>query len=120
MPEMSTLPSPIPLGNIANPLFETQAHQLATSDIFCDDMSNMIQRLGDKIGSERMQPFKLFISLMFEQLNMNRNNSAAKDACSATIENEATAIRMAYSGTFKYRAAPAGTNLAALPFSEIS
>eukprot|EP00961_Rhodomonas_salina_P077121 1034128-Rhodomonas_salina.1 len=83
-------------------------------------MLNMIQRLGEKIGSERMQPFKLFISLMFEQLNMNRNNSAAKDACSATIKNEATAIRMAYSGTFKYQAAPAGTNLAALPFSEIS
>eukprot|EP00961_Rhodomonas_salina_P035647 479474-Rhodomonas_salina.2 len=36
LPELSTLPSPVPLGNIANPLFDTQAHQLATSDIFCE------------------------------------------------------------------------------------
>eukprot|EP00961_Rhodomonas_salina_P278563 3763617-Rhodomonas_salina.3 len=34
MPEMTTLPSPVPLGNIASPLFEGNAHQLATADLF--------------------------------------------------------------------------------------
>jgi hypothetical protein len=120
MPDLTTLPSPVPIGNIANPLFDSNAHQLATSDIFCEDMTGMIQRLGDKIGSENLPAFKLFISLMFEQLNMNRNNSAAKDACSATVENEATAIRLAYSGTYKYRAAPEGVPLGTIGFNEIS
>lgn len=66
-------------------------------------MTGLIQRLGDKIGSTKSTAFKVLISLMYEQLNMNRNNSAAKDACAASVENEATAIRMAYSGTYKYR-----------------
>ncbi len=53
---------------------------------------------------------------MYQNLNMNRNNSAAKDAMNATIENEATAIRLAYQGSFKYRtinpadAVPSGFN----------
>eukprot|EP00961_Rhodomonas_salina_P035648 479474-Rhodomonas_salina.3 len=82
-------------------------------------MSAMIQKLADKIGENKIGPVKTIISLMFEQLNMNRNNSAAKDACSATIENEATAIRMAYSGTFKYRTVNAG-DLSTSTYSEIS
>lgn len=120
MPDLGSLPSPIPLGNIANPHFDTSAHQLATSDIFCDDMSGMIQRLCDKIGTNSVDAFKTIISLMFETLNMNRNNSSAKDASSATIEDEATAIRMAYSGTYKYRVAPPGNSLAMVPWTEIN
>ena len=94
MPHLTTLPSPIPIGNIANPMFETNAHQLATSDLFCEDLSGMLQRLSDKIGVGKVQPFKTIISLMFEQLNMNRNNSTAKEASAATIDNEVITIML--------------------------
>eukprot|EP00961_Rhodomonas_salina_P304951 3941793-Rhodomonas_salina.1 len=100
LPELTSIPSPLPLGNIANPLFETNSHQLATSDLFCEDMSGMVQRLSDKIGVGKVAQVKVIVSMMFEQLHMNRNNSTAKDAPTATIENEATAIRLAYSGTY--------------------
>lgn len=120
MPQLTSLPSPIPIGNIANPLFDTNAHQLATSDLFCEDMSGMIQRLSDKIGASKVHLFKTVISLMFEQLNMNRNNSTAKEAAAATIDNEATAVRMAYSGTFKYRVVERGAPLSAATVHEIS
>eukprot|EP00961_Rhodomonas_salina_P161331 2171738-Rhodomonas_salina.3 len=83
-------------------------------------MSSLVQKLGDKIGSSKVQEFKAIISLMFEQLNMNRNNSTAKEASSATMENEATAIRLAYSGTYKYRAVDQGTPLSSTQYHEIS
>eukprot|EP00961_Rhodomonas_salina_P269952 3646993-Rhodomonas_salina.1 len=120
MPELTTLPSPVPLGNIANPMFDANAHQLATSDLFCEDMSGMIQRLSDKIGVGKVQPFKTIISLMFEQLNMNRNNSTAKEAATATLDNEATAVRLAYSGTYKYRVVEHGAPLSSATVHEIS
>lgn len=87
MPSMHTLPSPIPIGNIANPMF-TNNQILATSDIFVEDVAQLIQNLSKKINANYLETFKLIISLMYEQLNMNRNNSTAKDACSATTDNE--------------------------------
>lgn len=105
IPGVSTLPSPLPIGNLASQLFNTNAHHLTTSDIFIEDMGSMVQRMADKVGEESIDGIKVAVGLMYELLNMNRNNSAAKDASSATRENEATAIRMAYSGTYKFKVA---------------
>lgn len=102
LPAMQTLPGPVPLGNIASNVFAS-TNQLATSDLFAQDIGEMITRLTDKIGQKNINAFKVSISCMFENLNMNRNNSAAKDASSATVENEATAIRLMYGGTYKYK-----------------
>ena len=43
------------------------------------------------------------MSVAYEQLQMHRNSASAKTACSATVENEATLVRLAYGGTSGYR-----------------
>ena len=40
---------------------------------------------------------------MYDILHLHRNSAAAKCACLATMENEATLIRLGYGGTYQYK-----------------
>ena len=66
-------------------------------------MQAFLNRVEDKVGDEHIDGFKNAVSVAYEQLNMHRNSAAAKDACSGTVENEATLVRLAYGGTYSYR-----------------
>ena len=43
------------------------------------------------------------ISIMYDILHLHRNSAAAKCAGLATMENEATTIRLGYGGTYQYK-----------------
>ena len=102
--QVHTLPSPLPIANLVNSQIMNKAHSLATSDLFVEDMYAFLDRVKDKIGTEHMPGIQSAISFTYEQLQMHRNSAAAKCACLATVENEATLVRLAYSGTYFYRA----------------
>ena len=67
-------------------------------------MQGFLNRVGDRIGEEYMPGLKNAISVAYDLLHLHRNSAAAKDASLATCENEATLIRLAYGGTFFYKA----------------
>ena len=108
-----SLPSPLPIANLVNPLLMSKAHSLATADLFVEDMQAFLDRVENKIGEEHIDGFKNAVSVAYEQLNMHRNSAAAKNACSATVENETTLVRLAYGGTYSYR------NAASDPWNDI-
>ena len=66
-------------------------------------MQGFLQRVQDKIGTEHIAGLRNSISVMYDLLNMHRNSAAAKCANLATMENEATLMRLAYGGTYHHR-----------------
>lgn len=101
-PVMQACPSPLPLGNISSQHYVANANALASADIFVQDIHHIVSRIEDKVSSEHAPMLMDNISVMYELLGMNRNNAAPKDACGATLENEATSLRFAYQGSFQY------------------
>ena len=101
--QVNTLPSPLPISNLINSALSSAAHSLATSDLFVEDMQGLLTRVEEKIGAEHIVGFQNVVSVMYDILHMHRNSAAAKCASMATIENEATLIRLAYGGTLHYR-----------------
>lgn len=98
-----SLPSPLPIANLINSLLASNAHSLATSDLFVEDMQGFLMRVAEKIGEEHITGIRNSISVMYDLLHMHRNSAAAKCACLATMENEATLIRLGYGGTYQYK-----------------
>ena len=101
--QVHTLPSPLPIANFVNSSLANQAHGLATSDLFVEDMHSFLLRVADKIGEEHIHGIKNVISVLYDILHLHRNSAAAKCACLATMENEATLIRLGYGGTYSYK-----------------
>ena len=101
--QVHTLPSPLPIANLANTMLMGKAHSLATADLFVEDMFSFLDRVSEKIGDEHIGGLRYNISFAYDQLHMHRNSAAAKCACLATVENEATLVRLAYGGTFHYK-----------------
>lgn len=98
-----SLPSPLPIANLVNSLLAGTAHSLATADLFVEDMQGFLMRVAEKIGAEHIHGLRIAISVMYDLLHMHRNSAAAKCAAMATMENEATLVRLAYGGTYHYR-----------------
>lgn len=98
-----SLPSPLPIANLINSLLASNAHSLATSDLFVEDMQGFLMRVAEKIGEEHITGIRNSVSVMYDLLHMHRNSAAAKCACLATMENEATLIRLGYGGTYSYK-----------------
>lgn len=103
--QVHTMPSPLPIANLVRGFMTAKSPSLATADLFVEDMLGFLDRVSDKIGEEHIVGFRNAISLAYEQLHMHRNSATSKNACSATLDNEATLIRLAYSGTYHYRVA---------------
>ena len=101
--QVHTLPSPLPIANLANTMLMGKAHSLATADLFVEDMFSFLDRVAEKIGDEHIHGIRNSISFAYDQLHMHRNSAAAKCACLASIENEATLVRLAYGGTYHYK-----------------
>ena len=101
--QIHTLPSPLPIANLANTMLMGKAHTLATADLFVEDMFSFLDRVAEKIGDEHIGGIRNSISYAYDQLHMHRNSAAAKCACLASIENEATLVRLAYGGTYHYK-----------------
>ena len=101
--QVHSLPSPLPVANLVNSLLVSNAHTLATSDLFVEDMQGFLSRVAEKIGEEHIIGIRNSISVMYDLLHMHRNSAAAKCACMATMENEATLIRLGYGGTYQYK-----------------
>lgn len=101
--QVHSLPSPLPVANLINSLLASNAHSLATSDLFVEDMQGFLMRVAEKIGEEHIFGIRNAISVMYDVLHMHRNSAAAKCACLATMENEATLIRLGYGGTYQYK-----------------
>ena len=97
--KLISLPSPLPLANLVNSQLSSKAHALATADLFVEDMQGFLERVSERIGSEHIGGLRNAVSVMYDILNMHRNSSANKCACLSTMENAATAIRLAYAGT---------------------
>ena len=60
-------------------------------------------RVAEKIGEEHISGIRNVVSVMYDVLHLHRNSAAAKCACLATMENEATLIRLGYGGTYQYK-----------------
>jgi hypothetical protein len=101
--QLHTLPSPLPIANMVNSMFATNAHGLATADLFVEDMHGFLIRVAEKIGDEHFVGMRNAISIMYDILHLHRNSAAAKCAGLATMENEATTIRLGYGGTYQYK-----------------
>jgi len=101
--KVHTLPSPLPVANLINSVLATNAHSLATSDLFVEDMYGFLTRVEEKIGSEHIVGVRNAMSVAYDMLHMHRNSAASKCANNATLENEATSIRLAYGGTYFYK-----------------
>ena len=101
--QVHTLPSPLPIANFVNSLLATNAHGLATSDLFVEDMHGFLLRVAEKIGEEHITGIRNAISVMYDILHLHSNSTAAKCACLATMENEATLIRLGHGGTYQYK-----------------
>ena len=101
--KVHTLPSPLPIANLVNSVLSNNAHSLATSDLFVEDMNSFLSRVAEKVGDEHMEGLKNVTSVAYDMLHMHRNSAAAKCANLATMENEATLIRLAYGGTYQYK-----------------
>ena len=100
---LHTLPSPLPIANLVNSLLSTNAHTLATADLFVEDMQNFLLRVEDRVGSEHITGLRNALSVTYDLLHLHRNSASAKCANLATIENEATIVRLAYGGTYFYK-----------------
>jgi len=98
-----TLPSPLPVANLVNTVLATNAHSLATADLFVEDMCGFLNRVEEKIGAEHIQGVRNATSVAYDLLHMHRNSAASKCANNATLENEATSVRLAYGGTYFYK-----------------
>lgn len=101
--KIHTLPSPLPIANLVNSVLSTNAHSLATADLFVEDMQSFLCRVAEKVGDEHISGLRNSISVAYDILHMHRNSAAAKCANLATVENEATLIRLAYGGTYHYK-----------------
>ena len=101
--QVHTLPSPLPIANFVNSNLANNAHGLATSDLFVEDMHGFMMRVGEKTGEEHLPGVRNALSVMFDTLHLHRNSAAAKCANLATVENEATLIRLGYGGTYQYK-----------------
>ena len=101
--QVHTLPSPLPIANLVNSLLASNAHTLATADLFVEDMAGFLNRVSDRIGDEHILGLRNAVSVAYDLLHMHRNSASAKDANLATIEAEATLIRLAYGGTLFYK-----------------
>lgn len=101
--QIHTLPSPLPVANLVNSLLATNAHCLATADLFVEDMQGFLGRVADRIGDEHTPGLRNAISVVYDLLHLHRNSAAAKDANLATVENEATLVRLAYGGTYFHK-----------------
>ena len=101
--QVHSLPSPMPIANFVNSALANNAHGLATSDLFVEDMHSFLLRVSDKIGEEHIYGIKNVVSILYDLLHLHRNSAAAKCACLATMENEATLIRLGYGGTYHYK-----------------
>ena len=101
--KIHTLPSPIPLANLVNSLLATSAHTLGTADLFVEDMQGFLARVADRVGDEHIAGLRNTVSIAYDLLHMHRNSAAAKCAGLATVENEATIVRLAYGGTLFYK-----------------
>jgi len=99
-----TLPSPLPIANLVNTVLATNAHSLATADLFVEDMYGFLTRVEEKIGTEHIHGVRNAMSIAYDLLHMHRNSAASKCANNATLENEATSVRLAYGGTYFYKA----------------
>jgi hypothetical protein len=98
-----TLPSPLPIANLVNSQLATNAHSLATADLFVEDMQGLLGRIADRVGDEHIAGLRNVISVAFDLLHLHRNSASAKCANLATVENEATLVRLAYGGTYYYK-----------------
>jgi len=101
--KVHTLPSPLPVANLVNTVLASNAHSLATSDLFVEDMYGFLTRVEEKIGSEHIHGLRNAMSAAYDMLHMHRNSAASKCANNATLENEATSVRLAYGGTYFYK-----------------
>lgn len=101
--KVHTLPSPLPVANLVNTVLASNAHSLATSDLFVEDMYGFLTRVEEKIGSEHIHGLRNAMSAAYDMLHMHRNSAASKCANNATLENEATSVRLAYGGTYYYK-----------------
>lgn len=101
--QVHTLPSPLPIANFVNSTLANNAHGLATSDLFVEDMHGFMTRVGEKTGEEHLPGVRNALSVMYDTLHLHRNSAAAKCANLATVENEATLIRLGYGGTYQYK-----------------
>lgn len=109
--KIHTLPSPLPIANLVNRTLSSSAHALATSDLFVEDMCGFLSRTAEKTGDEHIQGLQNAISVGYDLLHLHRNSAASKCASTASMENEATLIRLAYGGTYGYKlACDAGWN----------
>jgi hypothetical protein len=98
-----TLPSPLPVANLVNSQLATNAHSLSTADLFVEDMQGFLERVAERIGSEHVGGLRNVISVAYDLLHLHRNSASSKCANLATIENEATLIRLAYGGTYYHK-----------------
>ena len=98
-----TLPSPLPIANLVNTILASNAHSLATADLFVEDMQSFLSRVAEKVGDEHITGLSNVMSSAYDILHMHRNSAAAKCANLATVENEATLVRLAYGGTYQYK-----------------
>jgi hypothetical protein len=86
-----------------NSQLATNAHSLATADLFVEDMQGLLGRIADRVGDEHIAGLRNVISVAFDLLHLHRNSASAKCANLATVENEATLVRLAYGGTYYYK-----------------
>ena len=98
-----TLPSPLPIANLVNKTLSSNAHALATADLFVEDMSAFLIRAAEKTGSEHIDGLQNSISVAYDMLHLHRNSAASKCAGLASMENEATLVRLAYGGTYGFK-----------------
>ena len=101
--KVHTLPSPLPIANLVNRTLSSNAHALATADLFVEDMSAFLNRTAEKTGSEHIDGIQNAISAAYDMLHLHRNSAASKCAGLASMENEATLVRLAYGGTYSYK-----------------
>ena len=101
--KVHTLPSPLPIANLVNRTLSSNAHALATADLFVEDMTSFLNRTAEKTGSEHIDGIQNAISVAYDMLHLHRNSAASKCAGLASMENEATLVRLAYGGTYSYK-----------------
>ena len=99
--QLHTLPSPLPVANLVNSQLSSNAHSLATADLFVEDMERFLSRVADRVGDENILGVRNAISVMYDLLHLHRNSASAKCANLATVENEATLVRLSYGGRNK-------------------
>jgi hypothetical protein len=66
-------------------------------------MTAFLNRTAEKTGSEHIDGIQNAISVAYDMLHLHRNSAASKCAGLASMENEATLVRLAYGGTYSYK-----------------